>query len=120
LLVRPRPDPFEPASVSMAMHLLALVPAFIAYLVHGSVQLNLLPQVTGRTRIELVQTILFAYALGSVAYYIGYYTSAGKRFANVFPDIAGGTWSRTRVLVVCAGCIALFIPAYVFFQSRVG
>lgn len=119
-VVRSRADLFEPASIAGAQMLLALVPAFTSVLVQGTVSIGLLPMVIGRARIELVQTVLIAYSVGSVAYFVGYYLPLGKRATFAFPDIAGREWNRSRLLGVSAVCAAVFIPAYAYFQSRVG
>jgi hypothetical protein len=119
-LVRLEPDPFEPASLTSVMTLLALVPCLTSFMVNNSVSINLLPQVTGRARIELVQTIMISYIVGTICYYIGYYRSTGKRLQRTFPDVAGGEWPRGRILFVCLVSAGIFIPAYAYFQNRVG
>lgn len=119
-LVRSTPEPFEPAGLNSAITLTALVPGLTAYLVSGSVQINLLPQVSGRNRIELVQTVMIAYVIGTVAYLAGYYQGLGARLWRVFPDLAGGTWKRSRFIHVCAVAAIIFLPAYAYFQSKVG
>jgi len=119
-LVRPTPDPFEPASHSAVMTLLTIVPTFTSFLASDSVNIALLPHVSGRARIDLLQSVLIAYSVGSIAYFIGYYQGIGKRLTGIFPDVAGGTWKRSRVILVCAVCFLVFVPAYAFFQARVG
>lgn len=119
-IVRPTPDPFEPAGLTSVLNLLALVPGFTTYVVQQNISLTLLPQVTGRSRVELVQTVMIAYMVGTISYLIGYYSGYGKRLARIFPDVAGGVWLRSRILLVCLGCFAIFVPAYAYFQSRVG
>ncbi len=121
-LVRTTPEGFEPASLASFMTLMALIPGLTAYLANGSVQLNLLPQVSGRTRVELVQTVMIAYSVGTVAYLAGYYQGLGTRLRlwRIFPDVAGGTWRRQRFFHVCAVGAAIFLPAYAYFQSKVG
>lgn len=118
--VRRQPDPFEPASLTAVMNMLAIVPALTAYVVNGGVNIALLPQITGRARVELLQTVMIGYSLGSISYYIGYYQGVGKRLAKSFPEVQSGPWKRSRVILVCAVCFAMFIPAYAYFQARVG
>lgn len=119
-VVRPKADPFEPAGLTSALHLLALVPAFMTYIVNRQVTIALLPHLSGRARIELVQTVLIAYSVGSVAYFVGYYQKAGRRLSAMFPNVAGFEWDRSRLIAVTAVCFGLFIPAYAYFQIRVG
>ena len=119
-VVRSKADLFEPASIAGALNLIALVPAFTAFVVQRGVSISMLPMVTGRARIELVQTVLVGYSVGAVSYYAGYYLGWGRRLTGIFPDIAGGEWRRPRLLLVTAFCAALFIPAYAYFQARVG
>ena len=118
--VRVTPEPFEPPGLNSITTLLALVPAFTTYVVNDAVQINLLPQVSGRTRIELIQTVMIAYMLGTLSYLAGYYVGIGKRITGIFPDLAGGTWRRSRLIHVSLAAMALFIPAYAYFQARVG
>lgn len=119
-VARARPDPFEPASLGSYFTLFALVPAFLSFALQGGLSISLLPFLAGRTRIELVQTVLLAYGAGTIAYYAGYYAPWGRRLTGMFPDIAGYEWRRSRVLMVTALCAGLFIPAYAYFQARVG
>lgn len=119
-VVRKEPEPFEPACLSSIMTLLALVPGLTTYVVNNTVQIRLLPQVTGRARIELIQTVMLAYMIGTVSYLAGYYQSVGVKLRRVFPEIAGGTWKRSRFWHVCFVGLALFVPAYAYFQSKVG
>lgn len=119
-LVRPSPDPFEPASQMAVMNLLAIVPTLTSFMVSDSVQIALLPHVSGRARIELLQTVMIAYSLGTVSYYVGYYQGIGRKLTGLFPDVAGGTWKRSRLILVCVVGFLLFAPAYAYFQSRVG
>ena len=44
----------------------------------------------------------------------------GPRIRNIFPDVAGGTWKRSRFLHVSLVAAAIFLPAYAYFQSKVG
>lgn len=118
--VRVAPEPFEPPGLNSITTLLALVPALTTYVVNDSVQINLLPQVSGRTRIELVQTVMVAYMIGTLSYLAGYYVGIGKRITGIFPDLAGGTWRRSRIIHVSLVAAALFLPAYAYFQARVG
>lgn len=118
--VRRRADPFEPASLSSFFGLFAIVPAFLSFIVQDGISISMLPYVTGRTRIELVQTVLFGYGAGTVAYYVGYYLPWGRRAIGLFPALAGLEWRRSRLVIVTAVCAALFIPAYAYFQARVG
>ena len=118
--VRVAPEPFEPPGLNSITTLLALVPALTTYVVNDSVQINLLPQVSGRTRIELVQTVMVAYMVGTLSYLGGYYVGIGRRITGIFPDLAGGTWRRSRIIHVSLVAAALFLPAYAYFQARVG
>lgn len=113
-------DPFQPSALTAFFHLVALVPTFTMFIVQHGLSLTLLPHVTGRTRIELVQTVLVAYTLGTFGYFAGYYFGPGRRLQVIFPSIAGMEWKRSRLLIVTAVCMAFFIPAYAYFQSRVG
>ena len=119
-IVRPEPDPFEPAGLSSVHNFLALVPAFTSFIAQGGVSIILLPHVSGRAKVELLQTVLLAYSLASVSYFAGYYMRAGKRMARIFPNVTGGEWDRTRLILVSAVCFAAFVPAYAYFQARVG
>ena len=119
-VVRPTADPFEPAGITATHNLLALVPALTGFMVNQGVSITLLPHVSGRARIELVQTVLIAYSTGSIAYYLGYYQRLGIRFKALFPKVSGGEWDRSRLIVVSVVCFGLFIPAYAYFQIRVG
>lgn len=119
-IVRSRPEPLEPACLASFMTLMALIPGLTAYVVAGQVQLNLLPQVSGHTRVELVQTVMIAYSVGTIAYLAGYYMGIGPRIWRIFPDVAGGTWKRSRFLHVSLVAAAIFLPAYAYFQSKVG
>jgi hypothetical protein len=119
-IVRPEPDPFEPAGLSSVHTILALVPAFTSFLAQGGVSIILLPHVSGRAKVELIQTVLIAYSLATLCYFAGYYIRAGKKLARIFPNVAGGEWERSRLILVSVVCFAFFIPAYAYFQARVG
>lgn len=118
--VRAKADLFEPASIASALNIIALVPAFTSFLVQRGVSISMLPLVTGRTRIELVQTVLVGYWVGTISYFAGYYLGWGKRITGVFPNLAGQQWQRGRLIFITLFCTAIFIPAYAYFQSRVG
>ena len=118
--VRVTPEPFEPPGLNSITTLVALIPAFTTYVVNDAVSINLLPQVSGRTRIELIQTVMIAYMIGTLSYLGGYYVGVGKRITGIFPDLAGGTWRRSRLIHVSLVVLALFLPAYAYFQTRVG
>lgn len=119
-VVRETADPFEPSGLNSILTLLALVPALTTYIVNDEVRINLLPQVSGRTRIELVQTVMIAYVIGTVSYFAGYYMGVSRRVTRIFPDVAGGTWKRSRLIIVSLAAASVFLPAYAWFQSRVG
>ena len=119
-VVRAKTDLFEPASLAGAQNLLVLVPALTAFIVQRGVSISMLPMVTGRSRIELVQMVAVTYTIGALSYFAGYYLRWGKRITGIFPDIAGRDWHRSRLWLVTAACAAIFIPAYAYFQARVG
>jgi hypothetical protein len=119
-MVRARADLFEPACVAAAFNLIALVPAFASFLAQRSVTISMLPLVTGRARIELAQIVLVACSVGTLSYFAGYYVGWGKHATRLFPDIAGAEWRRGRLLLVTGICAAAFLPAYAYFQARVG
>ncbi|MEZ4294130.1 MAG: hypothetical protein R3B70_04070 [Polyangiaceae bacterium] len=118
--LRPKTDPFQPSALTAFFHLVALVPAFTTFIVQRGLSISLLPYVSGRNRIELVQTVLIGYTLGTVAYFVGYYAGLGRRIAGGFPDVAGLEWRRSRLILVSIACFGIFVPVYAIFQSRVG
>ena len=114
------PDPFSPPCLSGFLSAVALV-AGLAYYVHnGAIEIVLLPQLNAAARKELIQIVVIAYCVGTLSYYAGYYLSWGKKLKGMMPNIAGAEWDRGRLVFACVVCIALFLPAYVFFQGRVG
>ncbi len=119
-VVRQKPDPFEPAGLASVHNLLALLPAFIAFVVNRNVSISLLPYVSGRARIELIQTVLIAYSVGTLSFFLGYYQKLGTKFARIYPKVGGSEWHRSRLVIVSVVCFGLFIAAYVYFQIKVG
>jgi hypothetical protein len=66
------------------------------------------------------QQALLVLILGTVCYLIGYYTRWGVAWKRIFPRFVAPFWSRSRVLLLSAGCFATFIVAYSVFQARSG
>ena len=113
-------DAFAPA----ALPALLIGPELIAELLRairvGSVDIVFLDGLPPATRVELVQKVLILWILSSSTYLAGYYLGFGRgRIATIFPRVGGMVWNKPRLQLASAVCLAAFLVAYTFFQTRV-
>ena len=114
------PDPFTPACIVAYPIGFGLLATMAYCMVNGSVEIGMLPHVSGQRKQELVEVVLWSYIVATACYLAGYYAPLGVRFKTWFPKVTGLEWRRGRLAFACAVCLAAFIPAYAYFQSRVG
>jgi hypothetical protein len=81
--------------------------------------LSELPLLTAARREEVMNLVCLAYVVGTLSYFGGYYVLGRRKTQQRAPHNAPA-WRSTRLLLVTLGCVSLFVPAYAFFQSRVG
>jgi len=120
VLLPRKPDPFCPAAFSGLLTGTALVAVLFAMLDSGRLEIGALPTMTPARREEVVDLVCVAYIVGASAYYAGYYLTKGRLGSGLFPQLANRTWRGSRLLLVSTFCVLVFVPAYAFFQARVG
>ncbi len=120
LLFAREPDPFCPAAFSGLVTGTAIFAVLMSILVSERIDVGALPTLSPARREELMNLVSAAYLTGAASYLAGYYLSRGRWAPRVLPNLAGRTWRPSRLLLVTFGCALAFLPAYAYFQSRVG
>ncbi len=113
-------DPFEPAATLGLYSALALVSTLSVIVLNERVQVQWLPGLSPSALEDLVATVGWAYVVGAISYYVGYYAAVGRRFVPWFPNLQGVEWSPPRLAVGLGLLAAIAVPTYAIFQGRVG
>ena len=115
-----KPDPFSPPALSGFFNSIALFAGLAYYVDRQEIWFELVPQLSPAGRAELLQKVLAANVLGTLSYYAAYIAvgpRAGKKLGERF---RARVWDSRRVWIACGVGLAIFVPAYAFFQGRVG
>lgn len=111
-------DLAEPPAINGILNGLGLTASFVSCLFAGRVEYSLLPFVPLNERDDLTYRVLSAFFFGTLFYYIGYYSGAGKHLRSYFPQVHGLRWNWGRFLVVTVICVSVFVICYAYFQNK--
>ena len=71
-------------------------------------------------QIALVRSVIWSFALGALAYQIGFYLAPRPGLARRFPDVAGLVWDRNRMWIALGAVGLVSLVVYAAFQDRLG
>jgi hypothetical protein len=115
-----RPDLFAPTVYTGVMAAIGTAASMAELFVNGEVSFKLVTLGSQQEVGELAEKVLVALVLGTICYYIGYYTRIGVGIRKIFPKVQGLEWQRGRMILMCGVIALVFLVTYSVFQSRVG
>jgi hypothetical protein len=114
------PDLFSPPVLTGIMAAIGTAASLAEMSVNGELTLKWVALTRPADETTVALKVLFALILGTVSYFVGYYTRLGIGLRRIFPQVRGLAWDRGRLLLVCTTTALIFMVAYAVFQARVG